>query len=47
MTSVIPAGPANDLVLGDFNHDGKPDLATSSNLRALGNGDPQTEPLSW
>ena len=27
------------LVLGDFNHDGKLDFATSGNLLALGNGD--------
>jgi hypothetical protein len=27
------------MVLGDFNHDGKVDIATSSNQLALGNGD--------
>jgi len=37
--SVIPFGPANDIVVGDFNHDGKLDVATSSNQLAFGNGD--------
>ena len=39
LASVIPSGPANNLVLGDFNHDGKLDFADSSNTMALGNGD--------
>jgi len=38
LASVIPVSPGN-LVLGDFNHDGKLDLADSSNQLALGNGD--------
>jgi hypothetical protein len=37
--SVIPFSAANNLVVGDFNHDGKLDVATSSNQLALGNGD--------
>jgi FG-GAP-like repeat/FG-GAP repeat len=39
LASVIPVGPAINLVLGDFNHDGKLDYADSSNNLALGNGD--------
>jgi FG-GAP-like repeat len=39
LESVVPMGPAANLVLGDFNHDGKLDLATSSNQMATGNGD--------
>jgi hypothetical protein len=38
LASVIPVSPGN-LVRGDFNHDGKPDLADSSNQLSLGNGD--------
>ena len=37
--SVIPAGPSNNLVLADFNHDGIPDFADSGNTMALGKGD--------
>lgn len=37
--SVIPFSPAANIVVGDFNHDGKLDVATSSNQLALGNGD--------
>jgi hypothetical protein len=36
---VIPVGPANNIVVGDFNHDGKLDFADSSGEMALGNGD--------
>ena len=36
--SITPLNPGT-LVLGDFNHDGKLDLADSSNQLALGNGD--------
>jgi hypothetical protein len=32
-------GPANNLVIGDFHHDGKMDFASSSNELAIGNGD--------
>jgi len=37
--SVLPVSSFVNLVVGDFNHDGKLDLATSSNQLALGNGD--------
>jgi len=36
-TTVTPSG--GYIGLGDFNHDGKLDFATSGNLLALGNGD--------
>ncbi len=39
MTSVVPATSFYNLVLADFNRDGKVDLALSSNQLALGNGD--------
>lgn len=38
LASVVPIG-SGTLVFGDFNHDGKLDLADSSNQYALGNGD--------
>jgi hypothetical protein len=39
LKSTTPTPSGGFLVLGDFNHDGKPDFATSGNLMALGNGD--------
>jgi hypothetical protein len=36
---VIPFAVAINMALGDFNHDGKLDVATSSNQVAYGNGD--------
>jgi len=38
LTSTTPTPSGGYLVLGDFNHDGKLDFATSGNLIALGNG---------
>jgi hypothetical protein len=43
LASVVPLSPANDMVLGDFNHDGIPDIATSSNQLAYGKGKGQFE----
>jgi len=39
LTSTTPTPSSGYLALGDFNHDGKLDFATSGNLIALGNGD--------
>ena len=39
LKSTTPTPSGGYLVLGDFNHDGKVDFATSGNLMALGNGD--------
>jgi FG-GAP-like repeat len=40
LASVIPfVGAPYNMVVGDFNHDGKLDVATSANQLALGNGD--------
>jgi len=39
LASTTPTPLGGNLVLGDFNHDGKLDFATSGNLLALGNGD--------
>ena len=39
LASVVPLGPSTNMVLGDFNHDGKREVATTSNQLALGNGD--------
>jgi FG-GAP-like repeat len=39
LKSTIPMPSGGYLVLGDFNHDGKLDFATSGNLIALGDGD--------
>src|SRR6202044_3482276 len=39
LTSMIPFGAAVNIVTGDFNHDGKLDVATAGNQLALGNGD--------
>ncbi len=39
LKSTTPTPSGGFLVLGDFNHDGKVDFATSGNLMALGNGD--------
>jgi hypothetical protein len=39
LKSTTPTPSGGYLVLGDFNHDGKIDFATSGNLIALGNGD--------
>ena len=47
LASVIPFGSSTDMALGDFNHDGKPDIATSSNQMALGNGDGAFQPPTW
>ena len=59
LTSAIPFGPASKIVTGDFNHDGKLDVATAGNQFALGNGDgtfqapltilanPPAQGLSW
>jgi len=44
LASVIPVGPAQNLVVGDFNHDGKLDFADSSGQMALGNGDGTFQP---
>jgi hypothetical protein len=41
-TTATPSG--GFLALGDFNHDGKLDFATSGNLLALGNGDGTFQP---
>jgi len=37
--SATPTAAGGFVTLGDFNHDGKLDFATSGNLMALGNGD--------
>ena len=39
LASVIGVGPAQNLVVGDFNHDGKLDFADSGGQMAFGNGD--------
>jgi hypothetical protein len=39
LQSTTPTPSGGYLALGDFNHDGKLDFATSGNLLALGNGD--------
>ena len=39
LKSTTPTPSGGNLVLADFNHDGKLDFATSGNLLALGNGD--------
>jgi hypothetical protein len=39
LTSTTPTPSGGYLAVGDFNHDGKLDFATSGNLIALGNGD--------
>ena len=39
LKSTTPTPSGGYLALGDFNHDGKLDFATSGNLLALGNGD--------
>ena len=39
LQSTTPTPSGGYLALGDFNHDGKLDFATSGNLIALGNGD--------
>jgi hypothetical protein len=39
LKSTTPTPSGGELAVGDFNHDGKTDFATSGNLIALGNGD--------